>query len=96
MVNGQLFSELGIPGLRAPEIRQIIVFCDRDGDGMVSPKELCWLLTEPDRQTEALKFWDIPDVRTWLQQDFHAEDPGCASSAVARSSRAASIAPATD
>merc|ERR1711865_813463 len=42
----------------------------------VSPKELIWLLTEPDiGKTDAAKFWDIPDVRTWLQQDFHVENP---------------------
>ena len=67
---GQLFKALGF-SVTTPEIRQILLFCDKNGDGFVSLKELEWLLSEPPNTiTEQPKFNDPPDIRTWLQKEF--------------------------
>ena len=77
-----LFSELGFSSLRAPEIRQVIMFCDKDGDGTVSRAELEWLLTAPLKDESVQKeqqasFHDEPDVRVWLQKEFVTQQDTC-------------------
>ena len=57
--------------LRRPQVRQLVLLCDKDGSGTVSIEELTWLLTKPPTHApEDFRFSDAPDVRQWLQDEF--------------------------
>jgi hypothetical protein len=66
----EMLKALGL-SLRRPDVRQLVLFCDKDGSGTVSIDELKWLLTKPPTYVpEDFKFSDAPDVRHWLQGEF--------------------------
>jgi hypothetical protein len=67
----QLLKAVGLTGLRRPDVRQLVLYCDKDGNGKVSCDEVKWLLTKPPTYApEDFKFSDAPDLRHWLQGEF--------------------------